>query len=70
MDDHTLSEAEFSRYRIAIVGSRSLTKYSTKMLAHGFSELGWDVVPLADADYAIIKLHGAPHSKEDDERSC
>ncbi len=68
MDDHPLSLDEFSTPRLAIVGAQNLRRYTSNILARGFGELGWDLVPLDSAASAIVQLHGAPQSFDDDEK--
>lgn len=61
---------------VAIIGAKSLERYSTEILARGFEKCGWQVDiktgPLTSnmlkikTDTALIQLHGAPQSASDD----
>lgn len=66
MDDYCLSEAEMLAPRIALLGAAALQRYTTHILARGFGELGWDIVPLENAQYILAQVHGAPQSFDDD----
>lgn len=52
--------------RIAILGARSLSSYTERILSRGFAEIGWELVSPAEASFLLVQLHGAPHSVEDD----
>jgi hypothetical protein len=66
MYDFELPPEHFKIPRIAIIGSRTLARYSERILARGFSELGWEIVSPDSAKYILLQIHGAPQAKADD----
>jgi hypothetical protein len=52
--------------KVAILGSRSLSAYTDRILSRGFEEAGWQIVSPAQADFLLVQLHGAPHAADDD----
>lgn len=66
MDDRVQTDREQTAPRVAIISGRTLQRYTTGILAHGFSEIGWDVVPSGDSRNLLFQVHGAPHSLQDD----
>lgn len=67
MDDYPLTFEQLSAPRIALMGSRTLQRYTNDLLAKGFTELGWDIVPYTDTENHLYQIHAAPHAIEDDQ---